>query len=126
MGGTNPVPNVLCIHNNVEPRSQHNSSKSRVTGKNSPWLDWASKRQGLGPCNNLDFDNLNEKEVLSPWTCFATVVHHHGHHRALPRDCQSADAVVVRVSPSSVITATVSEFHSADVHGGSFVAEECR
>ncbi|MED6224358.1 hypothetical protein PIB30_083196 [Stylosanthes scabra] len=37
MGGTNPVPNVLCIDNNVEPRSQQNSSKSRVTGKNSPW-----------------------------------------------------------------------------------------
>ncbi|MED6186280.1 hypothetical protein PIB30_065232 [Stylosanthes scabra] len=36
-GGTNPVPNVLCVHNNVEPRSQQNSSKSRVTGKNSPW-----------------------------------------------------------------------------------------
>ncbi|MED6152038.1 hypothetical protein PIB30_088121, partial [Stylosanthes scabra] len=35
-GGTNPVPNVLCVHNNVEPRSQQNSSKSRVTGKNSP------------------------------------------------------------------------------------------
>ncbi|MED6125164.1 hypothetical protein PIB30_066060 [Stylosanthes scabra] len=38
MGGTNSVPNVLCIHNNVEPRSQQNSSKSRVTGKNSPCL----------------------------------------------------------------------------------------
>ncbi|MED6162831.1 hypothetical protein PIB30_074187 [Stylosanthes scabra] len=37
MGGINPVPNVLCVHNNVEPRSQQNSSKSRVTGKNSPW-----------------------------------------------------------------------------------------
>ncbi|MED6124254.1 hypothetical protein PIB30_057279 [Stylosanthes scabra] len=36
MGGTNPVPNILCVHNNVEPRSQQNSSKSRVTGKNSP------------------------------------------------------------------------------------------
>ncbi|MED6197180.1 hypothetical protein PIB30_054238 [Stylosanthes scabra] len=35
-GGINPVPNVLCIHNNVEPRSQQNSIKSRVTGKNSP------------------------------------------------------------------------------------------
>ncbi|MED6126289.1 hypothetical protein PIB30_076934 [Stylosanthes scabra] len=37
MGGINPVPNVLCIHNNKEPRSQQNSSKSRITGKNSPW-----------------------------------------------------------------------------------------
>ncbi|MED6225851.1 hypothetical protein PIB30_097679 [Stylosanthes scabra] len=36
MGGINPVPNVLCVHNNVEPRSQQNSSKSRITGKNSP------------------------------------------------------------------------------------------
>ncbi|MED6177143.1 hypothetical protein PIB30_095152 [Stylosanthes scabra] len=36
MGGTNPVLNVLCVHNNVEPRSQQNSSKSCVTGKNSP------------------------------------------------------------------------------------------
>ncbi|MED6188131.1 hypothetical protein PIB30_083100 [Stylosanthes scabra] len=37
MGGINPVPNVLCIQNNVEPRSQQNLSKSRITGKNSPW-----------------------------------------------------------------------------------------
>ncbi|MED6199511.1 hypothetical protein PIB30_076584 [Stylosanthes scabra] len=37
MGGINPVSNVLCVHNNIEPRSQQNSSKSRVTGKNSPW-----------------------------------------------------------------------------------------
>ncbi|MED6151988.1 hypothetical protein PIB30_087593 [Stylosanthes scabra] len=37
MGGTNPVPNVLCVHNNVEPRFQQNSSKSHATGKNSPW-----------------------------------------------------------------------------------------
>ncbi|MED6128354.1 hypothetical protein PIB30_096903 [Stylosanthes scabra] len=37
MGGINPVLNVPCVHNNVEPRSQQNSSKSRVTGKNSPW-----------------------------------------------------------------------------------------
>ncbi|MED6198390.1 hypothetical protein PIB30_065893 [Stylosanthes scabra] len=36
MGGINPVPNVLCVHNNVELRSQQNSSKSHVTGKNSP------------------------------------------------------------------------------------------
>ncbi|MED6127201.1 hypothetical protein PIB30_085815 [Stylosanthes scabra] len=49
MEGTNPVPDVLCIHNNVEPRFQQNSSKSRITGKNSPWSNWASKRQGLGP-----------------------------------------------------------------------------
>ncbi|MED6163585.1 hypothetical protein PIB30_081426 [Stylosanthes scabra] len=38
MGEINPVPNVLCVHNNVEPWSQQNSSKSRVTGKNSPCL----------------------------------------------------------------------------------------
>ncbi|MED6116099.1 hypothetical protein PIB30_096914 [Stylosanthes scabra] len=33
MGGTNPVPNVLFVHNNIEPRSQQNSSKSCVTGR---------------------------------------------------------------------------------------------
>ncbi|MED6114242.1 hypothetical protein PIB30_078516 [Stylosanthes scabra] len=38
MGGTNPIPNVLCVHNNVKPRSQQNSSKSCVTGNNSPCL----------------------------------------------------------------------------------------
>ncbi|MED6164464.1 hypothetical protein PIB30_090343 [Stylosanthes scabra] len=37
-GGINPVPNVLCVHNNVEPRYQQNSSKSRVTRKKSPWM----------------------------------------------------------------------------------------
>ncbi|MED6177211.1 hypothetical protein PIB30_095866 [Stylosanthes scabra] len=37
MGGINPIPNVLWVHNNVEPRSQQSSSKSRVTRKNSPW-----------------------------------------------------------------------------------------
>ncbi|MED6163702.1 hypothetical protein PIB30_082587 [Stylosanthes scabra] len=36
MGAINPVPNVLCVHNNIEPRSQQSSSKSRVTRKNSP------------------------------------------------------------------------------------------
>ncbi|MED6199562.1 hypothetical protein PIB30_077099 [Stylosanthes scabra] len=36
MGGINPIPNVLCVHNNVEPRSQQSPSKSRVTRKNSP------------------------------------------------------------------------------------------
>ncbi|MED6129015.1 hypothetical protein PIB30_103592 [Stylosanthes scabra] len=43
MGGPNPVPNVLCVHNNVEPRSQQNTSKSRVTGKNSPCSAGARK-----------------------------------------------------------------------------------
>ncbi|MED6147205.1 hypothetical protein PIB30_041952 [Stylosanthes scabra] len=41
MGGINLVPNVLCIHNNVEPRSQQSSSKSRVTRKNSPMVYFA-------------------------------------------------------------------------------------
>ncbi|MED6172286.1 hypothetical protein PIB30_048716 [Stylosanthes scabra] len=36
VGGINPVPEVLGIHNSREPRSQQNSSKSRVTRKNSP------------------------------------------------------------------------------------------
>ncbi|MED6212676.1 hypothetical protein PIB30_085810 [Stylosanthes scabra] len=34
-GGVNPYPNVLGIHNSGGPRSQQNSSKSRVTRKNS-------------------------------------------------------------------------------------------
>ncbi|MED6164961.1 hypothetical protein PIB30_095159, partial [Stylosanthes scabra] len=41
IGGINPVPNVLCVHNNVEPRSQQNLSKSRVTRKNSPVVNFA-------------------------------------------------------------------------------------
>ncbi|MED6200958.1 hypothetical protein PIB30_090333 [Stylosanthes scabra] len=59
MGGINPVPNVLCIHNNVEPRSQQSSSKSRVTRKNSPWaeIEASTHTRGL-PCLCVGLDSL--------------------------------------------------------------------
>ncbi|MED6175537.1 hypothetical protein PIB30_079301, partial [Stylosanthes scabra] len=43
-GEVNPYPNVLGIHNSRGPRSQQNSSKSRVTRKNSPAQIWPLMR----------------------------------------------------------------------------------
>ncbi|MED6172980.1 hypothetical protein PIB30_055117 [Stylosanthes scabra] len=40
-GEVNPYPNVLGIHNSRGPRSQQNSSKSRITRKNSPVVHFA-------------------------------------------------------------------------------------
>ncbi|MED6209739.1 hypothetical protein PIB30_057653 [Stylosanthes scabra] len=68
MGGTNPVLNVLCVHNNVEPRSQQNSSKSRVTGKNSPWL------QSWHEIPSLTLILLDSQENLVPKSSWVVVI----------------------------------------------------
>ncbi|MED6184883.1 hypothetical protein PIB30_051765 [Stylosanthes scabra] len=66
MGGTNPIPNVLCVHNNVESRSQQNLSKSRVTGKNSPCCNKNSitHHYSRGPHRGVRDGSTNGSEAI--------------------------------------------------------------